>query len=210
MLVITVFVTIAWLALTKHPLALKPGRRFLLTVFYDPPADLGVFDEWMQRLLGDQEKVRWVYVYQREAASDTGREHLQVYVYTGRRTHRPSRFGKPPLPFKPPHVEYVKSAPDSYDYCTKDDTRLSGPYYFPTDSVAQAHRDRIGKKGGGAGHRADLSDAKAAIDESGGRALLDLVHVGDVSFGVYCGAHRALEKYHSYVQRRHFASAARS
>ena len=70
------------------------------------------------------------WVYQLEEAPETGQLHLQGYCEYS----RPIRFG--PLHAASPHVHWeprYASRQAAIDYCTKNESRLDGPFSSSTD-----------------------------------------------------------------------------
>lgn len=95
-------------------------------------------------------------VFQLERGEETGMNHFQMYLSLKKKqritTVAPLFVENFPF-LEAPHLEERKGAPeDCYKYCTKDDTRLFGPW-------------EIGKMRGNSGKRTDLDAPIAAIME---------------------------------------------
>lgn len=100
-------------------------------------------------------------VYQEEVSPDTGRLHYQGYVHL-RGPQRPSALYPCGLS-KRTHFEKCKGTADqNYDYCTKEDSRVGGPYEYGERPT------------GGQGSRTDVAGFVAAIKRGAtDRGLID-------------------------------------
>lgn len=96
-------------------------------------------------------------VYQEEVGKK-GTHHLQGYI----EMPKPVRWSHFKTPLERAHFEPAKgTSQECTDYCTKEDTRVGGPYIF-------------GKPSGGSGERTDILALRDAIkDGKRGRELFD-------------------------------------
>ena len=102
------------------------------------------------RDLFDAEKLEY-WIYQHEKAGTTGRDHLQLYMLTKKRlTFKQVQavVGDPTAHIEPRHGTIA----EAIAYCSKDDTRVAGPWEQGTKPVDT-----------GQGKRTDLLEAMAAI-----------------------------------------------
>lgn len=137
------------------------ARHWLFTYFkVDQPM---VFPEWVTYA-----------VYQREMAPTTNKEHYQGYLRLSR-PQRPSALQKlwPGM-----HHERVRGTPQQcIDYCTKEDTRIEGPWHHGVFKSQQ-------------GRRTDLEDIKDCI--KGGFTMKD---VSRDYFSQWVRYHKAFDRY---------------
>lgn len=97
-------------------------------------------------------------VWQLELCPNTQREHYQGYIMFKRRLRLSAV--KAFLGVDTAHCEVAKGSPGAnLVYCTKEDSRADGPFYWPDE---QAWADCKGQ-----GKRADLEDMKELIDNGG-------------------------------------------
>lgn len=83
-----------------------------------------------------------------------GRRHFQIYFQVkGRKTFE---WIHKTLGIDNAWIKNCESAPKSWDYCTKSDSRVDGGWSFI-----------LGERPGGQGSRSDLSDLKRALDSGG-------------------------------------------
>lgn len=131
-------------------------------------------------------------VWQQERAS-TGQLHLQGCFVVDRKSSAMSLSAARKLLLeacansRPAHLEPMRgTVEEAADYCSKAETRVSGPFVF-------------GSKPPGAGARTDLEEVKALLDLPNGLEL-----VKDSHFGLWCRYERAFRTYvaesfkHSY------------
>lgn len=131
----------------------KPARFFCVTVQVPGPgydsetAAKNGFD-----ILTSFPKLKFL-AGQVEKAPTTGQQHWQLYV-SFKSPARPSVFRSDPV-WNNPHVEYRRgSDAQAFDYVTKEETRLYGPFVF-------------GERPAGQGKRTDLDEiAEMVLDKS--------------------------------------------
>ncbi len=113
-------------------------------------------------------------VYQKEKG-ESGTEHFQgVVFFKNKRTFRSVRSILP----DGCHIESMKGTLDqAVAYCTKEDTRIEGPWKF-------------GEKPAGQGGRTDLLAVKKMIDEGHSEK-----EIADKCFGTWCRHDRAFKRY---------------
>lgn len=111
-------------------------------------------------------------VFQREQCPTTGRLHWQGYVQFKRtRTQRQCK----EVLGRGSHVLLSRGTPEENEvYCTKEDTRVAGPFRFG---------QRV--DGDQRGRRTDIAEAAAAIRDGGDRALRDLIRTSPELFVRY-------------------------
>lgn len=117
-------------------------------------------------------------IYQVERAPTTGTEHIQAYL----ELHACYRFSRV-LSLLPAgaHVESARgSCEQNILYCSKEDTRVSGPYEYGTPSVRKQ------------GRRTDLLDAISALDSSA--SLEEAILASESAQACYVKYSRGLEK----------------
>ena len=68
------------------------------------------------------------------------------------------------------------SQKQAIDYCSKEDTKIAGPWEFGEKKCA--------------GKRTDLDAAKAVLDEGG-----EVIDIADTDFQAYCKYHKAFDRY---------------
>ncbi len=115
-------------------------------------------------------------VFQEEKCPETDRTHLQGYA----QFKTPVRFAafKRWLGDESAHVEQAKgSAQQNRDYCTKEDTRVDGPF-------------EVGEFCAGAGQRTDLEGLKEALDSGANKRAL-----WESQFPTMVRYHRAVDAY---------------
>lgn len=111
-------------------------------------------------------------VYQHEVGKE-GTDHLQGYIELQKKARLSAM--KKLLPTA--HWESRKGTADqAYDYCTKEDTRVAGPWEF-------GERKQQGA-------RSDLIKAKKVLDDGG--TVLD---IADTDFAAYCKYHKSFDRY---------------
>lgn len=115
----------------------KPARHFLVTV-----QTVGVANEDQAKasfdILSSFPKIKFI-VGQLEQAPTTGQQHWQLYV-AFKAPVRPSVFRSDPV-WNNPHVEYRRgSDSQAYDYVTKEESRLYGPFEYGQRPVGQGKR----------------------------------------------------------------------
>jgi hypothetical protein len=127
-------------------------------------------------------------VFQSEISS-TGTNHYQGYIECS----RPQRFSAfSILGLTGAHFEPARGTPqECIAYCTKEDTRVDGPYHYgiPPTTTAQ-------------GKRNDLLEVKAKLD--GGSSLRD---ISDAHFGSFLRYHKGLSEYSRLHSRARDAEA---
>ena len=99
----------------------KMKRRFCLTI-NNPTQTDEELEEYTRKL-----EHFGYYIFQREKGNKTGTEHIQMYLtFTS-----PKRFSTVKSYFPTAHIEPAKgSGAQNRDYCSKSDTRVSGPYEY--------------------------------------------------------------------------------
>lgn len=104
----------------------EPGkmfRRFMLTI--NNPEET---DEEMEKYLQSLEHIKF-YSFNREQAPTTGTIHFQIFAIFS----SPKRFTTIKSYFPKAHIEQCyKSSSVCYEYTTKSETRISGPYEWGT------------------------------------------------------------------------------
>ena len=97
----------------------KQSRRFILTI--NNPTES---DEEMETYLKELEHFKYA-IFQREKGHETGTEHFQIFIIFS----ICKRFGTLQNLFPRAHIEPAKGTNvQCRDYCSKSDTRVSGPY----------------------------------------------------------------------------------
>ena len=147
-----------------------PARRWTVTTF----------EQKTWQSLVDEEGV-WpdvirYFVFQIEECPETKRHHLQGYL----ELLKPQRFSwiKKWLDDDTVHCAIARGTSDqNYEYCTKDETRVAGPWEY-------------GERSRGQGSRSDLQAVQDAID-SGQNEL----EVAEQHFGTWCKYYKALARY---------------
>jgi signal recognition particle GTPase len=94
-------------------------RRWLLTINNEERSD-----EELKKYIEDLEHFKYC-MFQREKGSETGTEHIQAFIIfsIGKRLETVKNY------FPRAHLEQVKgSNSQARDYCSKSDTRVSGPF----------------------------------------------------------------------------------
>lgn len=146
-------------------------------------------------------------VFQVELCPETSRVHVQLYFDTG--TASPVRFSSVARAFqhhpvyKPPHIEACRSRSAGIDYCRKPESRLAGPWYWPSQSAIDDYYQACTRKrdtNGAQGHRTDLDEAFDLIDANSDTEVLVLVHRRQLRPSVWARNHRAFSLYHRYVR----------
>lgn len=113
-------------------------------------------------------------IWQKESGENQT-EHLQGYVVLSKRGRRLG--GMKRLNGRA-HWEPRRGSHDqAKEYCSKDDTRVDGPW-------------TVGEEPVGAGHRSDLVSVKRRIDEGA-----DDRQIADEFFGQWCRYHQAFKRY---------------
>lgn len=123
-------------------------------------------------------------VFQLEAGGDTGYVHYQIYLEY--QLHQ--RFSRVKTDFPTAHIDIARGTRrQCYLYCTKDDTRLAGPWTGGIDLSL----------GGGQGSRSDLAEAKDSLDRG-----ISMAQFASDHFGSFIRYERNLRRYHEYIQPR--------
>lgn len=134
----------------------------------------------LHRRLSTQEDIQYS-VFQLERGNNGDRLHMQGYVEFKTRI-RLSQV-KDRLGTKRVHVELrLGSAKQASDYCTKQDTRVDGPWSFGDQSETRK------------GKRNDLNEIRDAI--KGGKSELDLA---DSYFASWCRYNKSFSRYRGMV-----------
>lgn len=110
----------------------KQSKAWTLTVFND--AEIDDFIEMCKEANVD------TYSYQEELCPDTGKIHLQAFVYYAKKI----AFGIVKKRFKTAHITAANNPSAAFDYCQKEDTRRPGGR-----RLAGANPWNSGKGGGG-------------------------------------------------------------
>ncbi len=111
------------------------GRRWLLTI--NNPQQT---DEEIEKYISDLEHFKYA-MFQREKGRETGTEHIQLFVIftIGKRFSTIKNY------FPTAHIEQAKGTNvQCRDYCSKKDTRISGPYEIGQFTEERARTDKQG------------------------------------------------------------------
>lgn len=96
-----------------------------------------IFGDWNPQILADP-KIKCAAV-QREKCPETGREHYQGFLMLAS-TLRYAAIKKL-LQSDSAHLEKTMGTPQqAWDYCTKEETRIDGPWTFGNKPVGQGNR----------------------------------------------------------------------
>lgn len=99
------------------------ARRYLLTI--NNPSEEQT-DSYMYHYMEELEHVKY-FMFQRERGNEKGTEHFQIFIIFS----CAKRFSTMKRLFEKAHIEKCKgSNVQCRDYCSKSDTRVSGPYEF--------------------------------------------------------------------------------
>lgn len=147
--------------------AISPSRRWCFTL--NNPR--GLLD--LRRSYMDASSIR-ALVYQEEL-SESGTHHFQGYLECS----RPQRFTAfSDLGLAGAHFEHARGDQAScVAYCTKEDTRIDGPYTYGVFDTRQ-------------GKRNDLLEVQAKLDDGA-----TLKTISDEHFGTFLRYHRGLSEY---------------
>lgn len=132
----------------------------------------------------DHERQRGL-VFQLERGDTTGYTHWQGYVEYVRSTNFnrvKTDLGDPAVHIEPA----LGSRSQNIAYCTKQDTRVRGPFVFPDGFDTEDNKQ---------GYRRDLIEIKERLDDGA-----SLVQVASQSFATFCRNYKAFEKYLLLVQ----------
>jgi hypothetical protein len=143
-------------------------RNWVFTLNNPPPA------EGFLELLESSGILKYC-VFQLERGADAGTQHFQGYfICTQPRSLTFIRAQLTPRA----HFEVRRGTHEqAKEYCTKEDTRVAGPFTF-------------GEEPAGQGSRTDLSAVKVILDNGGGLPAVAREH-----FGSFCRYYRAFERY---------------
>lgn len=124
---------------------------------------------WNESTIDDVMKSHnWSWCGQLESGHETHHEHYQLYV-EAKNAIRGSSLSNA---FNDAHVEHRRGTKlDAFLYCTKDDTRVDGPYFHGIDAASVA--------AGGQGKRNDLEAVRDLVKD--GMTYKDLLLNGDGS-----------------------------
>lgn len=137
---------------------------------------------WDESTIDDVMKSHnWSWCGQLESGHETNHEHYQLYV-EAKNAIRGSSLSNA---FNKAHVEYRRGTRvEAFLYCTKDDTRVDGPYFHGIDAASVA--------AGGQGKRNDLEAVRDLVKD--GMTYRDLLLTGDGS------VQRVLASHSQYVK----------
>jgi len=140
------------------------------------------FYEWMPTI----EKIKFC-VAQYERCPRTARGHWQGYIEFENGIKQSTAIRRiTPRTGSHPHVEKRNGSRDqAIEYCSKDDSRLWGPWYYPKGSEGSSSQ----------GKRNDLDTAIATLEESGWDSLIQ-DHAA-----TFIRYHRGFYSYREEVQR---------
>lgn len=146
----------------------NPARAYLITYFED-----GIDEERFREICVGLEHFRGA-VGQVECCPETKKEHLQVYVEFS----KPTRVSAIQRVIPGAHCEYRKgTSEEAKAYCSKEDTRLRGPWSSGQLSVSQ-------------GCRSDLEGIRDEIKE--GHSELQ---IAEDHFAIWVRHHKAFQRY---------------
>lgn len=133
------------------------SRRYLFTLWLhnqDVVTEENIQETFERLVGGDESGVRFV-VGQLEQCPDTGRRHFQCYLEFTRPSRGSALSRLLGVPSPSLRFEAARGSGDqNTDYCTKEDTRISGPW-------------QAGERSRGQGSRTDLSQAVATLRQHG-------------------------------------------
>lgn len=149
------------------------SRRYILTI-YNCTEQVNLFETFCK----SPENVRMA-VWQLEAGTEANHEHIQLYIVC----NKPVRLSQVKTWFiNNPHIEKCQGTHDEcVKYCSKEETRQNGPFYYPDMATVLSHEQ---------GKRYDISDMFAMI--KAGKSELE---VAEANPGAYARSIRAVQRY---------------
>jgi len=153
------------------------SRRYILTIY-------NVSEGWdsFSTICLKPEEIR-LAAWQHEEGDTTHHDHIQLYIVC-KKSVRVSQVKT--WFINNPHIEKCNGDHDScVKYCTKDEGRLHGPYYFPSMTEVLAHTG---------GTRYDLKDMFNMVKE--GKSELE---IAEANPGTYGRSFKAIERYKNLV-----------
>lgn len=153
------------------------SRRYILTIF-------GITDEVnvIETFCTSATNVKCA-AWQLEQGSTTNHPHIQLYIVC----NKPVRMSQVKSWFKNnPHVEKCMGThEDNVNYCTKDEGRINGPFYYPSMAEVLSCTQ---------GARFDISDMFKMVKE--GKSELE---VAEANPAAYARSHKAVQRYFNLV-----------
>jgi len=154
----------------KSSFSYMAGRNWLLT-YYGTKLD---FDSGLS---AGESFIRGA-IYQQERCPDTGRLHLQAYL----ETQRPVRLTALSKLWPGIHAERrLGTRQQAIDYCTKEKSKVSGPFTFGSMELNQ-------------GKRSDLDEIKEAMKEG-----CTELEIADEYFGEWVRYNKAFTRYRTLI-----------
>jgi len=153
------------------------SRRFILTIFNvnDEQDKLETFCTGINNIK--------ICNWQFEQGVQTEHPHIQLYLVADKSV-RPSQVKT--WFINNPHVEIAKGDHEScVDYCSKDEGRLKGPFFYPTEMAVKSHVQ---------GKRYDIDTMFKMVKEGKKE-----VEIAEQNPGAYARSFKALNRYHNLV-----------
>lgn len=163
-------------------------KYWLLTFFKDEI--IQTHQSYFKEIFQENEQKIQYFVYQIERAPDTGRLHIQAYLCLRDRARLPGV--KQLVKDQTVHCEPRRGThKQAVDYCTKEETRIEGPFEYGEEPLDSRKRK--------------LDDIKKSIDE--GWTDLD---IANEHFGIWCRYFKAFREYRMLSQpTRNFKTEVR-
>lgn len=122
--------------------------------------------------------------YNLEKCPESGRYHYQCYIYFKTRT----RFSQCKIYEPTAHWEpRQKTHTNAKKYCTKEETRVEGPFEFGSDALISETQ----------GERSDLDVIKCKIEQG-----VKPDEIAEEHFNSYCRYYKAFDRYYRYQKGR--------